>query len=114
MAFGRHGVITTLVRRVVPLVGLAAVLGFLVRQQQVPPALSDTWLHLRMGREFLDGWSVARPGHLGVYDTAEWVPTQWLSQELMARIDDGLGLRGVAWAFGALMMMLVGLVYVTC
>jgi hypothetical protein len=105
---------TALVRRVLPLVILAALLGHLVRDQRTPSAFSDTWFHLRFGREFLESWSVSAPGHLTIYDTAHWIPTQWLSQEAMALVADRAGVTGVVWSASVLVMVLVGCLYVAC
>ena len=104
--------VTFVVRRVVPLAALALVLGSIVRIQHVPVAVSDTWFHLRFGRELLSGaWSLRDPGHLGVYDSADWVPTQWLPQVGMAWLDDRLGIGGVVFAGGVLQLFLVVLLY---
>ena len=104
--------ITVLVRRVVPLAALAVVLGAIVRTQFVPPAASDAWFHLRFGHEFLSGaWSLRHPGHLGVFDSADWVPTQWLPQVGMAWLDDHLGIGGVVFAGGLLQLVAAVLLY---
>ena len=92
--------ITVFIRRVVPLLGLAAALAVLVGLQDVPAVGSDIWLHLRLGHEFSSGWSLAHPGHLGSFDSGTWYPTQWLSQLAMARTDTVLGLGGVIWLAG--------------
>ena len=76
--------ITTLTRRVVPLLGIGALMLGFGWEQRVPSADADLWFHLRLGDEFLNGWSVRHPGHLGVFDSAEWTPTQWLTQVAMA------------------------------
>ena len=68
--------ITTLVRRVLPIAVIAVLLGALVRAQARPPLAADGYFHLRMGHELLGGWSIRNPGHLGPFDTADWVPTQ--------------------------------------
>jgi hypothetical protein len=79
------------------------------------PALSnDMWFHLRMGQEFLDGWSVTAPGHLGVFDSAEWVPTQWAAQIAMALVVDRWELGALLWIYAALACVLVTGIYVVC
>lgn len=98
--------ITTFVRRVLPLVGLAAALVVLIGLQDVPEVGSDAWMHLRLGQEFRDGWSLADPGHLGVYDTATWYPTQWASQIGMSWAWTTFGIGGVVWLAGALVLLL--------
>lgn len=106
--------ITFVVRRVVPLVGIGALLALIIQLQAVPEASADVWFHLRFGREFIEGWSIANPGHLGVYDTAKWVPTQWLGQVLMSLIDARLGTTGIIWASGVAVMVVGVLLYCTC
>ncbi|WP_439936399.1 hypothetical protein ACS3YM_10540 [Nocardia sp. N13] len=106
--------ITVLVRKVLPIIGIAVVLGACVRRIEVDNPASDMWFHLRLGREFLDGWSVSHPGHLGVYDSAQWVPTQWLSQMSMALAESAWGVPGVIWVTGAVQIILVLFVYVMC
>lgn len=105
--------ITTITRRVVPLAALAVVLGAIVRIQHVPVVVSDVWFHLRFGQEFLsDSWTVRDPGHLGVFDSAEWVPTQWLPQIGMAWLHEQLGIGGVIFSGGVLQLSLALLTYV--
>ncbi len=106
--------ITTLVRRVVPLVGLAACLVLLVRFQHVPAVGSDAWLHLRLGQEFRDGWALTRPGHLGVFDSATWYPTQWASQVAMSWMDSRFGIGGVVWLAGTFIILLPVVLYLSC
>lgn len=106
--------ISVLVRRVIPLLGLGIVLGSIVRNQHVPLASADAWFHLRFGREFLAGWSLRDPGHLGVYDTAEWVPTQWLPQEGMAWTEERFGIAGLMWVTGVLIMLIAVVLYASC
>lgn len=103
--------ITTLVRRVLPVLAFAGLLGGLVRAQSRPPLAADGYFHLRMGHELLGGWSLTDPGHLGPFDTADWLPTQWLSQMGMAAIEDRAGLAGVMWAAGVLVLLLALAVY---
>lgn len=69
---------------------------------------SDTFFHLRFGHEFLSGhWSLWHPGHVTTFETARWVPTQWLPEVLMAATQDAFGLPGVAWLLGLLSLILV-------
>jgi hypothetical protein len=74
--------------------------GILVspRGQQPPRPLTntDTYFHLRFGHEFLHGWSLRHPGSVSTFATADWVPTQWLSEIVMAKTEDWFGLPGVA------------------
>lgn len=106
--------ITVLIRRVLPLLALAAVVLEAVRRIRVDTPASDMWFHLRMGQEFLDGWSIRNPGHFGVFDSADWVPTQWLPQVAMAAIENVFGVAGVIFLAGAVQVVLIMLVYVLC
>lgn len=106
--------ITIIVRRVVPMVVLAGCLVVLVRLQRVPAVGSDAWLHLRMGQEFRDGWSLTHPGHLGVFDTATWYPTQWASQIGMSWMDSRFGIAGVIWLSGVFVILLPVVLYLSC
>jgi hypothetical protein len=103
--------ITTLVRRVVPLLGIAALMGAVVYRQPPFVAVNDVWFHLRFGAEFLDGWSIRAPGHLSPFDSADWVPTQWLAQEGMATIERHVAIQGVMWAASSLVVTFVLLTY---
>lgn len=103
--------ITLFIRRVLPMLGLAGALAVLVGLQDVPAAGSDTWLHLRLGREFMSGWPLGRPGHLGKFDTGTWYPTQWLSQIAMAWVDSAFGLGGVIWLAGFFVLLLPVVLY---
>ncbi len=106
--------ITTLIRRVLPVAVVAILLGGLVRAQSRPPLAADGYFHLRMGHELLGEWSIGHPGHLGPYDTADWLPTQWLSQIAMAAVEDRAGLAGVMWVAGVVVLILVLAVFVCC
>lgn len=106
--------ITTLVRRVLPIAVIAVLLGALVRSQSRPPLAADGYFHLRMGHELLGGWSIRDPGHLGPFDNADWLPTQWLAQIGLAAVEDRAGLAGVMWAAGVLVLALALAVFVSC
>ena len=75
---------------------------------------TDTYFHLRFGQEFLDGWSLAHPGSVSTFATRDWVPTQWLSEIVMARTEQWYGLAGVAWLSGFLEIALFLTLYVVC
>ncbi len=75
---------------------------------------TDTYFHLRFGQEFLDGWSLRHPGSVSTFATRDWVPTQWLSEIVMARTEDWFGLAGVAWLSGFLEILLFVALYVVC
>jgi hypothetical protein len=75
----------------------------------------DTYFHLRFGHEFLTGhWSLRHPGSVTAFGTADWVPTQWLPQVVMAQTEDWFGLAGVAWLCGLLFLSLAMAVYWAC
>ncbi len=105
---------TTLTRRVVPLLAVGALMLGFGWEQRVPSADADLWFHLRLGDEFLNGWSVPHPGHLGAFDSAEWTPTQWLTQAAMAWGADRGGPPSVVWATGVVIVALIAATYVTC
>ncbi|HEX4470730.1 MAG TPA: hypothetical protein VH085_02075 [Nocardioides sp.] len=67
---------------------------------------TDTYFHLRFGHEFLHGWSLRHPGSVSTFATSHWVPTQWLSEIVMAKTEDWFGLAGVAWLSGLLEVLL--------
>jgi MYXO-CTERM domain-containing protein len=75
---------------------------------------TDTYFHLRFGEEFLGGWSLRHPGSVSTFATRDWVPTQWLSEIVMARTEDWFGLAGVAWLSGLIEIALFVTVYVVC
>lgn len=75
---------------------------------------SDTWFHLRIGHELWGSWSLAHPGALSSFATEPWLPTQWSTEMLAARMEDWFGLPGVAWLFGALFLLFIVAVYACC
>jgi hypothetical protein len=99
---------------VLPLLVFAGILAVVVRRAARPLSNFDTYFHLRYGDEFLSGeWSLWDPGSVSSFATADWVPTQWLAQVLMAGSEEVLGLAGVAWLAGALQCGLVLALYLT-
>ncbi len=102
-------------RTLVAYAGMAVVFGALVRRAALPLDNLDTYFHLRFGHEFLSGdWSLRDPGSVSSLATADWVPTQWLSQVVMAQTEDWFGLAGVAWLSGLLFLSLALVVYWAC
>ncbi len=94
---------------------LAAAAVVLVHRAAQPLDNLDTYFHLRFGHEFRTGaWSLRHPGSVSTFATADWVPTQWLPQVVMARVEEWLGLPGVAWLSGLLFLTLALAVYVAC
>jgi hypothetical protein len=103
------------VRSVATLVVLATVGIVLVADASAPLHNTDTYFHLRFGHEFLSGdWSLRDPGSVSSLATADWVPTQWLSEVVMAQTEDWFGLAGVAWLSGLLVLSLAVAVYWAC
>ena len=85
-------------------VPLAVVLGsfaIVVKLLAAPVTNTDTYFHIRMGREFLDGWSTTDPGTVTRFASADWLPSQWLGQVAYGAFDQWFGLPGVAWLAGA-------------
>ena len=106
--------ITTLVRRVIPLIGVGVFFGLTVRRTMLPPPEGDLWFHLRLGQEFLKGWAVSAPGHLGVYDTEQWLPSQWLSQMALSQVEQRFGLAGVLVLVGLVHLTIILTIYLMC
>ncbi len=48
---------------------------------------------------------------MSTFATAHWLPTQWLSEVVMARTEDWFGLAGVAWLFGPQLVALMTTLY---
>jgi hypothetical protein len=89
----------------------AGVLAVLVRIAAAPLSNTDTYFHLRFGSEFLHHWSLRHPGSVSTFATAHWLPTQWLSEVVMARTEEWFGLAGVAWLFGVQLIALMTTLY---
>src|SRR5215213_4271542 len=94
------------IRTGLPWLILAGILVSLLANTARPLTNTDTYFHLRFGHEFLNGWSLRDPGSVTTFATADWVPTQWLSEVAMAKTEDWLGLAGVAWLAGLLQVLL--------
>lgn len=93
------------------MVGLLAVLTLYVA---TPLTNTDTFFHLRFGNEFLDGWKPWNPGQVTTAGTADWVPTSWLSEIMMAVAERVWGLAGVAWLFGLSVLLYALALYRAC
>jgi hypothetical protein len=94
------------VRTALPWLVLAGILVSLVANTARPLTNTDTYFHLRFGHEFLHGWSLRHPGSVSTFATADWVPTQWLSEVVMAKTEDWFGIAGVAWLSGLFQVLL--------
>jgi hypothetical protein len=93
-------------RAAFPWLVLVGILGSLLANTARPLTNTDTYFHLRFGHEFLQGWSLRHPGSVSTFATADWVPTQWLSEVVMAKTEDWFGMAGVAWLSGLLQLLL--------
>ncbi|WP_028645755.1 hypothetical protein [Nocardioides sp. URHA0020] len=107
----RRSVVPVLTRSVLPFLLLLGCLLAAVRLAAIPLTNFDTYFHLRFGHEFLTDWSLRHPGSVTTYATADWVPTQWLPEVVMARAEDWFGLAGVAWLSGLQLCTLVIVFY---
>ncbi|MDQ6688201.1 MAG: hypothetical protein M3Z50_11440 [Actinomycetota bacterium] len=99
---------------VVPWLGLAILVGVVVSMASSRLANDDTYFHLRFGHEFLSDWSLSHPGSVTTFATRPWVPTQWLPEIVMAKLEDWFGLAGVAWYSGLQMVGLVAALFFGC
>jgi hypothetical protein len=90
------------------------VMGRVTKHAADPLDNTDMWFHLKLGHEFLGGWSLRHPGQLSSFATSPWVPTQWSTEILAAKMDDWFGLPGVAWMFGLLYLVLIAAVFFLC
>lgn len=97
--------------RTTPILLVLGLVLLLVRLSAGALQNDDTYFHLRFGSEFLDGWSARNPGSVTSAGTADWLPTQWLSQIGMGSVEDALGLPGVAFLSGLLFSTLVLTLY---
>jgi hypothetical protein len=104
----RHGrSIFEVMRYVIPTLIVVGIFVALTVHAKEPLGNTDTYFHLRFGHEFLTGtWSLQHPGSVTSFGTADWVPTQWLPQVVMAQLDEWFGLAGVAWLAGLLYLTL--------
>jgi hypothetical protein len=99
-------------RWVLPVSVLGGVFAVLTRAASRPLSNFDTYFHLRFGAEFLEGdWRLRDPGSVTSFGTADWVPTQWLPEMVMAKFEAWFGLAGVAWLSGLLFLALALIVY---
>lgn len=106
--------VTRLVRGVVPAVLLGVCLVVVALRQLRQPVNLDTFFHLRIGDEFLHHWAPWDPGTLTPAATRPWLPTQWLSQILLAETDDLGGLRAVLWLAAAVSVIYIAVLVRAC
>ncbi len=99
------------VTSVAALLGLAILLVRITVHAGQPLSNSDTWFHLRIGHELWGPWSLSHPGALSSFATTPWIPTQWSTEMLAAKLEDWFGLPGVAWLFGLVYVLFILIVY---
>jgi hypothetical protein len=88
-----------------------ALLIVVLRLASAPLSNTDTYFHLRFGAEFLDDWSLRHPGSVSTFASADWLPTQWLSEVVMAQTERWGGLAAVAWLYGLVLVALLTITY---
>lgn len=101
-------------RRALPWLLLGTALGVALQVAVMPLSNPDTWLHLSVGRQFVNGWSIRNPGGLTPFADLEWTPTQWSTQLLMAWVNEEAGYGGIRWLFGLFFGLLVAGLYMLC
>ncbi|QCX27127.1 hypothetical protein [Nocardioides jishulii] len=87
-----------------PLILVLGAFAVIVQKMAKPIDNADTYFHLRLGREFLEGWSPRDPGSVTRFATADWLPTQWLGQMGLAKFEEWFGLPGAVWLSGAMVL----------
>lgn len=85
----------------------------LARAAASPVVNADTFFHLRIGHEFLSGWTPAAPGAISSFGTADWVPTQWLGQAGLAAVEAQFGLAGVAVLTSIVILLFAAVLFAT-
>ena len=100
--------------RIFPLIGLGFLAIRLMKSAAGPLDNSDTWFHLRLGREFWGPWALTNPGQPTKFATSDWVPTQWSTEMVASRFESWFGLPGVAWLFGLIFLLFLVALYLSC
>lgn len=74
----------------------------------------DTFWHVRLGEDILDARSLSSVTQSwSSISSQPWVPTQWLTEVILAVAEDMGGLPAVAWVFTVALVILVLLVHRT-
>ena len=95
-----------------PLVLMGVFLAAVARQGVRAVSDPDTFWHLRLGHDILEARSVTTvTGPWSSLSDQLWVPTQWLTEALLAIAEDVGGLPAVAWLFTVALLILVLLVH---
>lgn len=101
--------------RWVPMAGLAVLFATFARAAAEPISDPDAWWHLRVGHQFWSGeWSLWRTGPLSSFATEEWTPRDWIPQMVASKVEDWFGLPGVAWLYGAALVVFLSCGYLIC
>lgn len=90
---------------ILPLFLVLGTFTVIVQKMAVPVSNSDTYFHLRLGREFLGSWTARTPESVTSFATSDWTPTQWWGQVAYAQFEQWFGLPGVAWLTGAIVLL---------
>ena len=96
-----------------PLCLVAVGLVSFVRYAAEPLSDPDLWWHLRLGRELIAQRSLHAP-LWSPFSDRSWVPTQPLTEVLMAQSERWFGLAGVAWLFGCALVGILLAVHHSC
>lgn len=105
---------TSFLSRWLPLAGVMLLMLAVTRQVIRPLTDPDVWWHLRLGEDFWNGRSLQGPGALTPFATADWVPTQWLTEMVASKAESIAGLPAVAWLWGLALLAFVVALYFLC
>lgn len=95
-----------------PVVLMGVFLAAVARQGVRAISDPDAFWHLRLGQDVLDARSVTSvTEQWSSISSQPWVPTQWLTEAVLAVAEDIGGLPAVAWVFTAALLVLVLLVH---
>jgi hypothetical protein len=95
-----------------PVVLMGVFLAAVARQGVRAISDPDAFWHLRLGQDILEARSVsAVTAPWSSISSQPWVPTQWLTEAVLAVAEDVGGLPAVAWVFTAALLVLVLLVH---
>jgi hypothetical protein len=98
----------------IPVVLMGALLAAVARQGVRAISDPDAFWHLRLGQDILDARSVTSvTDPWSSISSQPWVPTQWLTEAVLAVAEDVGGLPAVAWVFTVALLMLVLMVHST-
>jgi hypothetical protein len=97
-----------------PVVLMSALLAAVARQGVRAISDPDAFWHLRLGQDILDARSVTSVTEpWSSISSQPWVPTQWLTEAVLAVAEDVGGLPAAAWVFTVALLMLVLMVHST-